>query len=218
MLLPGPTSVSKHFVTFLKRAVLKRRQDYTGSRLGLIRSYHQPEVVVHGLEEKLIVGPIEDVFEVGQRDFVGRDRQLDQIRRVLVIDMIDHFGLFHIRGDRRAAASDRFTTARQERENDTQHRYHRPEPWPCSFRADIGQLQRQRSRQFPSSTVARPAKRDSPDHTPGRHRRDVIIVVPGEPRAHTRTHKHAHTRIYTHAHRPTRARTRSCAHAHTAHK
>lgn len=59
-------------------------------------SYHLPEVVVHGLEEKLIVGPIEDVFEVGQRDFVGRDRQLDQIRRVLVIDMIDHFGLFHI--------------------------------------------------------------------------------------------------------------------------
>ena len=42
------------------------------------------------LEEELVIWPVEDILEVGQGDPVRTHGQLDQVRRVLVIDVVDH--------------------------------------------------------------------------------------------------------------------------------
>ena len=42
------------------------------------------------LEEELVIWPVEDILEVGQGDPVRTHGQLDQVRSVLVIDVVDH--------------------------------------------------------------------------------------------------------------------------------
>lgn len=55
-----------------------------------------PEVIVHGLEKELVIWLLEDILEVGQSDFVRRHRQLHQIRCLLVVEVVDNFGLPHL--------------------------------------------------------------------------------------------------------------------------
>lgn len=55
-----------------------------------------PEVIVHRFEEKLVIWLLEDILEVRQSDFVRRHGQLHQIRRLLVVEVVDNFGLPHL--------------------------------------------------------------------------------------------------------------------------
>lgn len=54
-----------------------------------------PEVIIHGLEEKFVVGFIEDIFEVRESDSIRRNRQFDQVGSFLIIEVVDNFGLPH---------------------------------------------------------------------------------------------------------------------------
>lgn len=54
-----------------------------------------PEIIVHGFEEKFIVGFIEDIFEVGESDVFGGYGQFDEIRSLLLVEVIDDLGLRH---------------------------------------------------------------------------------------------------------------------------
>lgn len=58
-------------------------------------STHSPEIIVHGLEEKFIVGFIEDLFKVRQGDVFGRDWHLHQVWSLLVVQVVDNFRLPH---------------------------------------------------------------------------------------------------------------------------
>lgn len=67
---------------------------------------HLPKVIVHRLEEELVVGFVEYPFEVCQGHPLGGHRQLDQIGRLLLIQVVDNLGLPHgdpagVRGTRR---------------------------------------------------------------------------------------------------------------------
>lgn len=55
-----------------------------------------PEVIVHRFEEEFVIGFLEDIFEVRQSDFVRRHRQFHQIRCLLVVEVVDNFGLPHL--------------------------------------------------------------------------------------------------------------------------
>lgn len=55
-----------------------------------------PEVIVHRFEEEFVIWLLEDIFEVCQSDFVRRHRQFHQIRRLLVVEVVDNFGLPHL--------------------------------------------------------------------------------------------------------------------------
>lgn len=52
-----------------------------------------PKVVIHGLEEKLVVWSIEDILKVGQSHLIGWDGQFDQIGRLFVVDVVNDLGL-----------------------------------------------------------------------------------------------------------------------------
>lgn len=54
-----------------------------------------PKVVVHGLEEKLVAGFFEGIFQVGEGDRVSRDGDLHQVRSLLFVQMVDHFSFPH---------------------------------------------------------------------------------------------------------------------------
>lgn len=60
-----------------------------------VHSRNSPKVLIHGLEEELIVGFIEDLFKVQQCDLFRGDGDLHQVRRLLFVDMIDYFGFRH---------------------------------------------------------------------------------------------------------------------------
>lgn len=60
-----------------------------------VHSRNSPKVLIHGLEEELIVGLIEDLFKVQQCDLLRGDGDLHQVRRLLLVDMIDYFGFRH---------------------------------------------------------------------------------------------------------------------------
>jgi len=34
---------------------------------------HHTEIIIHRLEEKLVVGPVQGIFEIAQCDAIGRD-------------------------------------------------------------------------------------------------------------------------------------------------
>jgi hypothetical protein len=54
-----------------------------------------PEVVVHRFEEKLVVILVEYMLEVLECDCVDWFVDFDQVRRVLVFQVIDYLRLFH---------------------------------------------------------------------------------------------------------------------------
>lgn len=55
-----------------------------------------PEVIVHRFEEEFAIWLLENIFEVRQCDFVRWHRQLHQIRCLLVVEVVDNFGLPHL--------------------------------------------------------------------------------------------------------------------------
>lgn len=55
-----------------------------------------PEVIVHRFEEELAAGLLEDVFEVRQSDSVRGHRQLHQVGRLLLVQVVDNLGLPHL--------------------------------------------------------------------------------------------------------------------------
>lgn len=54
-----------------------------------------PEVLVHRLEEELVVWLVQDLFKIQQRDIFGSNGYLHQVRRLLFIDVINYFGFRH---------------------------------------------------------------------------------------------------------------------------
>lgn len=67
------------------------------------RKAHSPKILIHGFEEEFVVvdGPVaEDIFEIGQRDFLRRHGQLHQVGGLLFINVIDDFCLRHGRRKR----------------------------------------------------------------------------------------------------------------------
>lgn len=74
-----------------------------------------PEIRVHGLEKVLVVRVllVQDDFEVAQGDRHGWQWDFDEVRRHLVVDMINYFGLLRSpAADKSTAASIRTTTTR----------------------------------------------------------------------------------------------------------
>lgn len=57
-----------------------------------------PEVLVHRLEEELVVWLVQDLFKIQQSDIFGSNRYLHQIRRLLFVDVINYFGFRHVSG------------------------------------------------------------------------------------------------------------------------
>lgn len=72
----------------------KTRERCADSTLNTIKPL--PEVIVHRFEEEFVIWFLEDIFEVCQSDFVRRHRQFHQIRRLLVVEVVDNFGLPHL--------------------------------------------------------------------------------------------------------------------------
>lgn len=54
-----------------------------------------PEIIIHRLEEKFIVGFIQDLLKVCQSDLLGRDWHFHQVRSLLVVQVVDNFRLPH---------------------------------------------------------------------------------------------------------------------------
>lgn len=54
-----------------------------------------PEILVHGFEKEFVAGLVQDLFEIQQRDFLSRDGDFHQVRRLLLVYMVDYFGFRH---------------------------------------------------------------------------------------------------------------------------
>lgn len=55
-----------------------------------------PEVIVHRFEEEFAIWLLENIFEVRQCDSVCWHRQLHKIWCLLVVEVVDNFGLPHL--------------------------------------------------------------------------------------------------------------------------
>lgn len=55
-----------------------------------------PKVLVHGLEKEFVVWLVEDLFKIQQGDIFCSYGDLHQVRGLLLVDVIDDFGLRHL--------------------------------------------------------------------------------------------------------------------------
>ena len=54
-----------------------------------------PEVIIHRFEEKLVIWPIKCIFKVAERHTISSNWELNQIRCILVVDMIYYLCFLH---------------------------------------------------------------------------------------------------------------------------
>ncbi len=54
-----------------------------------------PEIIIHRLKEELVAGSIENIFEVGKGDTVRGNWDLNEVRRLFLVNVINYFSLFH---------------------------------------------------------------------------------------------------------------------------
>lgn len=57
-----------------------------------------PKVLVHRLEEELVVWLVQHLFKIQQSDVFGSYRYLHQVRRLLLVDVINYLGFRHLCG------------------------------------------------------------------------------------------------------------------------
>lgn len=62
----------------------------------MLNTFQLPEVIVHRFEEEFAIWLLENIFEVRQCHFVRWHRQLHQIWGLLVVEVVDNFGLPHL--------------------------------------------------------------------------------------------------------------------------
>lgn len=54
-----------------------------------------PEILIHRLEEEFVVRLVQDLLKIQQSYILGSNGDLHQIRRLLVVDVINNFGFRH---------------------------------------------------------------------------------------------------------------------------
>lgn len=57
-----------------------------------------PEVIIHRLEEKLVIRSVQGILEIPECHPISRHRKLDQIRGIFVVYVVDDFCFPHPEG------------------------------------------------------------------------------------------------------------------------
>ena len=71
-------------------------------------SEYLPNVVIHGLEEELVVWSIQLSFEVGQCNLPGALADFHEVGRLLFVYIVDDLGFLHGGQDRTGNSQDSF--------------------------------------------------------------------------------------------------------------